>query len=145
MKHLPGKILKLFISKSGYDSRLEKASLELDTGGVCEDKFHGKDIKRSVLITSTLSYDKARENWIDIKLGELGENILVDFNPYNLELGTRLQIGEVILEISQHGTLCKSLCKVHSKLPKLLKDNRGIFAKVIKEGRINNEDPVCIL
>jgi MOSC domain-containing protein YiiM len=74
----------------------------------------------------------------------LGENILIDYNPYDLPVGTKLEIGEVVLEISQHCTLCKSLTKVDNALPKLLKNDRGIFAKVVKSGNISLKDKIKI-
>ena len=77
-----------------------------------------------------------------MKYGDLGENIIVDFNPYTLEENSQIKIGEVTLEISQHCTLCKSLAKVDSKLPKLLKNDRGVFAKVIQAGKIDKDSEV---
>ncbi|MEA3354719.1 MAG: MOSC domain-containing protein [Campylobacterota bacterium] len=144
-KQLAGKILKLCISKKDHKNRVEKEQLGFDLGGVCEDKFNGKDILRSVLIATKESYDLAHKNDIDISYGQLGENILTDFNPYSLEIGTQLQIGDAILEISQPCTLCNGLSKVNNKLPKLLKSDRGIFAKVISKGSAKIGDEIFIL
>ena len=74
----------------------------------------------------------------------MGENILVDFNPYSLEAGTKLQVGDVVIEISKKSTLCSSLSKISSKLPKLLKDKRGIFAKVISDGQARKGDSISL-
>jgi len=134
-----GEILELFVSKKSVDRML------LDTKGVLNDKFYAKDIDRSVLLSSIDSYRLAQSRDIELKYGELGENILIDYNPYRLKSGTQIQIGEALLEISQHCTLCKSLTKIDSKLPKLLKDDRGIFAKVIKAGEIKLRDKVYLI
>lgn len=119
--------------------------LQLDTRGIIEDKHYDKDINRSVLIVSLESYTLAKEHDIDAPFGSLGENILMDYNPYALAVGSRLKIGSVILEISQQCTLCKSFAKVDAKLPKLLKNDRGIFAKVIGSGKISKGDKVYLL
>ncbi len=134
-----GDVLELFVSKHSVDKML------LDTKGVVNDKFYAKDIDRSVLISSIDSYKLAQNRDIELKYGELGENILIDYNPYRLKSGTKIQIGEAILEISQNCTLCKSLTKIDSKLPKLLKDDRGIFAKVIKAGEIKKRDKIYLI
>ena len=134
-----GEILELFVSKKSVDRML------LDTKGVLNDKFYAKDIDRSVLLSSIDSYRLAQSRDIELKYGELGENILIDYNPYRLKSGTQIQIGEALLEISQHCTLCKSLTKIDSKLPKLLKDDRGIFAKVIKAGEIKRRDKIYLI
>ena len=134
-----GEVLELFISKKSVDRML------LDEKGVVNDKFYAKDINRSVLISSIDSYILAQDRDIELEYGKLGENILIDYNPYGLKSGTKIQIGEAILEISQHCTLCKSLTKIDRKLPKLLKDDRGIFAKVIKAGEIKERDKIYLI
>jgi MOSC domain-containing protein YiiM len=138
-RELVGNILELFISKKSTNKIL------LDNSGIIGDKFYGKDINRSVLISTIDSYKIAQDKNINLEYGLLGENILMDYNPYHLETGKQIQIGEVILEISQICTLCKSLTKIDNRLPKLLKDDRGIFAKVIKAGEIKYRDKVYIL
>jgi MOSC domain-containing protein YiiM len=137
-----GKILKLFESHLGKIERVECKTLKLDKKGVMNDKFYNKDIERSVLISSIDSYELAKYHNIEMKYGELGENIIVDFNPYKFPSKFQIQIGGVILEISQHCTLCKSLSKIDSKLPKLLKNDRGVFVKVIKAGVIDKNSQV---
>ncbi len=138
-----GEILELFYSTN--DGRVNTTELALDDKGVVEDKYYNKNIERSVLITSQDSYKLAAENGIDAPYSALGENILVDYNPYHLKPGAKLVIGDLKLEISQNCTLCKSLAKVDARLPKLLKDDRGVFAKVISGGTIHKGDNIYLL
>ena len=138
-----GKILELFYSTK--DGRVNTTSLALDDKGVIEDKYYNKDIQRSVLIASDDSYKLAASHGVDAPYSALGENILIDYNPYHLRPGAKLVIGDLILEISQNCTLCNSLAKVDAKLPKLLKDDRGIFAKVISSGTIHKDDNIYLL
>ncbi len=140
-----GKVIKLFISQANNSSRVLKKNLSLDSAGVLTDKFYNKDTNRSVLISSNESYNIALNHNISMEDGALGENILIDYNPYHLPVETQIQIGEVILEITQNCTLCKSLTKVNNKLPKILKDDRGIFAKVVTSGYIYIGDKITIL
>ncbi len=139
------KVLKLFISRSGTSDRFEKEIITLDEGGVTEDKFHNKNTQRSVLIASTASYNLIKVYGIEMPFGYLGENILLNFNPYNLEIGTRIKIGDVILELSQRCTICNHLGVIDVKIPTLLKNDRGIFAKVISGGDIKIDDDVYIV
>lgn len=139
-----GTVTKLFISIKNKDREI-KNKIVLDNNGIIEDKYYNKEIKRSILITSIDSYVLAKENAIDVKYGLLGENILIDLNPYSLNSGDRLTIGEVILEITQKCTICNSLAQVNSNLPKVLKTSRGIFAKTYKSGTIQIGDKVTIL
>ena len=143
---MQGKVLKLFITKDDKDKTRETPQkLQVDEAGIIGDKFYAKDSQRAILISSMESYRLTQENGIDIAVGALGENLLVDINPYHLTPGERLQIGETILEITQNCTLCKGLSSVNSKLPKLLKNDRGIFAKVVNgPSTINIGDSVKI-
>jgi len=138
-----GKILELFYSTN--DGRVNSIELALDEKGVLEDKYYNKNIQRSVLITSQESYKLAASYDIDAPYSALGENILIDYNPYHLRPGERLIIGDLELEITQNCTLCKSLAKVDARLPKLLKDDRGVFAKVISNGTIHKGDNIYLL
>ena len=140
-----GKVINLFISVQGSSTRLEKESFELDPKGIIEDKYYDKNIHRSVLITSKESYDLANEHDIQIPVGALGENILIEYNPYHLNAGDQLQMGEVLLQISQNCTICDHLSSINKNLPTLLKEDRGIFARVIEGGVIKKGDGVYLL
>jgi len=137
-----GKILELFISTKESSSRVNKPTIDMELPGIVGDKFYDKDDSRSILITSTDSYDLIKEYDIDMPYGYLGENILMDYNPYALKMGSRLQIGSALLEISQNCTICNHLSVLDKRIPKLLKNDRGIFAKVVRPGRISKDDIV---
>jgi len=138
-----GSIISLFyFTKNGCTSTNE---LELDVKGILLDKHYDTNIERSVLIASEDSYRLVKNHDIEIPYGTLGENILMDYNPYYLKTGDKLKIGDVTLEISQHCTLCKSFTKIDRKLPKLLKNDRGIFAKVTVGGNIKIGDEIFLL
>ena len=130
---MTGKVIELFITLDNKDkTRQSVQTISVDENGIITDKFYKKNLQRSILLTSVESYEMSKENDINIETGSLGENILIDINPYGLLQGDRLTIGGVVLEITQNCTLCKGLSSVNPKLPKLLKNDRGIFAKVIE-------------
>ena len=139
-----GTIKNIFVSIKDK-GRETRDQIQLDLEGIRGDKFYKKGLERSVLIASLDSYKLANDNGIEVKYGLLGENILVDFNPYALNAGDQLHIGEVILEITQNCTICNTLSKVDEKLPKLLKSDRGIFAKTIKSGKIKIGDSIKVV
>jgi len=144
---MQNKVLKLFITKNDSNkTRMSLNSINLDALGIKEDKFYNQNLQRSVLLTSIESYKIAKNEGIDLEYGSLGENILLEYNPYHLQEGARLLVGNCLLEITQNCTLCKGLSSVNSKLPKLLKHDRGIFAKVIEENsQINVGDTTEVL
>ena len=143
MKHI-GNIIKLYISEESNKLRTEVNSILCDVNGIINDKFYKKDKDRSILLSSLDSYNLARENNINIDYGLLGENILLDFNPYDLQIGTKIYIGDTILQISQECTICNHLSSIDKKLPKLLRKDRGIFVFSISDGKINIDDKVFV-
>jgi len=139
-----GKISSLFISKEGSKTRVSKDTIALDLLGITEDKYHNTNIERSILITSLSSYTLAQSKQIQMPHGSLGENLLIDYNPYALAAGRQFKIGTCILEISQNCTMCDHLSNIDKRLPELLKHDRGIFAKVIEKGEIKIGDTIYL-
>jgi len=144
--HTVGKVYKLFITQKGINDPIEKKTIIVDPRGIVGDKHYGTPAERTVLITSLDSYMLAEEQ-LSVKMphGYLGENLLVDYNPYHLPAGSCLRIGSAIFEITQNCTLCNHLSKLDKRIPKLLKDDRGVFAKVVEGGKVETGDPISLL
>lgn len=140
-----GEILKLFISTPQSSLRVEKSVINIDELGVIDDKFYAKDSARSILLTSKDSYDLIKGYDIEMPLGYLGENLFMDYNPYTLPMGSRIQIGSAVIEISQNCTICNHLSVIDKRIPKLLKNDRGIFAKTVQSGEICVGDALYLL
>ncbi|CAA6821372.1 MAG: Unknown protein [uncultured Sulfurovum sp.] len=145
MSNSIGHVVELFISKKNEDQRISKTLIEIDMDGVIDDKFYAKDVERAILLTSTSSYDLVSKNNIKISYGALGENILIDYNPYDLPIGTKVKIGKVVIEISQNCTICNHLSSIDKRVPTLLENDRGVFVKVIEAGFIEKGDKLYLL
>jgi len=130
---MTGSVIQLFTTQDNdQKTRVMPDQISVDELGVQGDKFYAKDINRSILIASIDSYQLSKENGIELEYGALGENILIDINPYSLSSGDIITISGIKMKISQHCTLCQGLSNLNSKLPKLLKNDRGIFVQVIE-------------
>jgi len=140
-----GKVIALYITTTETKQPIPKDTLQVDEKGILLDKHYDKNIDRSILVTSNDSYLMAKQQGIEIPNGALGENILIDYNPYALPVGTRMKIGSAITEISQDCTLCKHLSSIDKRVPKLLKNDRGIFVKVVEPGWIKTGDEIVVL
>ena len=146
LNHQSGRVLALYLSTSNKEvPRSSYREISIDSKGVIGDKFYDKDKKRSILLASQKSYLMAQEAGIKLYSGDLGENILIDIDPYTMQVGQRLKIGTLMFELSQNGTLCQGLSRIHAKLPKLLKHDRGIFLQALNSGKIKIGDSVTIL
>ena len=141
-----GEVVKLYIAPLNTTGvRKEQDRLYLFSGGIKDDKFANKDLEKSVMIVGKKPYLMAKENGINLPEAALGENILLDFDPHELEIGSYLKIGDAIIKITQSCTLCKHLTKYSPKLPKLILKHRGIYCEVVKDGIIRAKDKVELL
>ena len=134
-----GKVLKTFSAtneSSGLPRPIvSKLNLIVDYG-IENDKFAGKKLDQTVMIVGLKSYEIAKQNNIDLEIGCLGENILLDFDPHDFEVGKQFFIEETILEITQICTVCSHLSLFDNNLPALLKGHRGLYCRIIKSGII---------
>jgi len=141
-----GRVIALFHALKGRDGRFESDAIEIDEQGIVGDKYYGKNPNRTILLTSNdASYGLAASQGITMPFGSLGENIVIDINPYHLHAGAQIRIGDTVVTVTQNCTLCNGLGKVDEKLPELLKDDRGIFVKTVQGGKIKKGDSVRLL
>lgn len=146
MKNI-GKVLEIFSAtkeSSGLPRPKVKELNLIENFGIENDKFAGKKLEQTVMIVGLKSYEMASEQNINLEFGSLGENILLNFDPHNLEVGTNLIIGEAIIEITQVCTVCNHLSVFDKNLPQLLKAHRGLYCKIIKSGFIFKDMEVKI-
>src|SRR5690606_9861450 len=106
--------------------------------GIEFDKFAGKKLDQTVLIVGIKSYEIAKNNGVFLEYGSLGENVLLDFDPHEFEVGTCFKIAEAIIQITQICTVCNHLAIFNDNLPKLLKEHRGVYCRILNSGVILN-------
>ncbi len=135
-----GKVLNTFSATKESSGSPRPLVLQLNLikdYGIENDKFAGKKLEQTVMIVGIQSYEIAKNNGINLEFGSLGENILLDFDPHILEIGTKLIIENSIIEITQTCTVCNHLAVFNENLPLLLKGHRGLYCKIIKSGMVS--------
>ncbi len=143
------RVLEIFSAKVGSNSsevrpRVKKLEMVKEYG-IKNDKFAGRNPDRAVMLIGENSYKIAKKEGIELEIGTLGENILVDFDVHLFEKGTLFEINGVQLEKRESCTICKHLSKFDKRLPLLLKEKRGIYAKVLNSGEIKKGDSIKII
>lgn len=98
---------------------------------------------------SLLSYDKIedfRRRGAEVADGAFGENLVVEGIDFkSLPVGTRFQCNEVILEMTQIGKECHHGCEIFQKMGDCIMPREGVFAIVIKGGKIRVGDQLEML
>ena len=111
-----------------------------------EGDAHAGDWHRQVSLLGDESVDKLRHILPDLPPGAFAENILTrGITLYELPIGTRLRVGETVLEVTQIGKECHEACAIRQKTGDCVMPREGIFAIVLEEGIIKAGDRVEII
>lgn len=72
--------------------------------------------------------------------GDFAENITTEgVELHSLPIGTRLEIGTTVLEISRIGKNCHAACEIRTLVGDCIMPRRGVFARVLTPGVITHE------
>ncbi|WP_422482370.1 MOSC domain-containing protein [Pleomorphochaeta sp. DL1XJH-081] len=111
-----------------------------------EGDAHAGNWHRQISLLADESVDTMRNKGLTLDAGAFAENILTKgIDLKTLPIGTKLQIGKTILEVTQIGKECHKGCEIQKKTGKCVMPTEGIFAKVIEEGSIRKGDEITIL
>ena len=107
---------------------------------------HAGDWHRQISLLAEESVDKMRPLLPELPPGAFAENI----NTRGLELktlpvGTRLRLGETVVEVTQIGKECHNDCEIKKRTGKCVMPTEGIFAVVVTEGTVRKGDPIEVL
>ena len=77
--------------------------------------------------------------------GRFAENITTEnIILYRLNIGDRLTIGQVLLEITQIGKECHQHCAIFRQVGNCVMPTEGVFARVLNGGTIKAGDPIRV-
>ncbi|MEG2252158.1 MAG: MOSC domain-containing protein [Clostridia bacterium] len=97
----------------------------------------------SLLALESVETMRARCN-VPLPFGVFGENIDTEgIELKSLPVGTRLQIGECLLEITQIGKECHGDCAIKKQVGTCVMTREGIFARVLEGGVIQAGDAIA--
>ena len=108
---------------------------------------HAGDWHRQISLLADESVDTMRAACpIELDAGVFAENINTrGVELKTLPIGTHLRVGETELEVTQIGKQCHNDCEIKKATGKCVMPTEGIFAVVIKEGRICPGDEIEVL
>jgi MOSC domain-containing protein YiiM len=134
-------VLAVCISENKGERKKPVESVELrENHGIVGDA-HAGDWHRQVSLLAQESIDKMRALGLDVSAGDFAENITTSgIDLISLPIGTRLQIGETLLEVTQIGKECHTRCAIYYQAGDCVMPKEGIFAKIISGGTIRPGD-----
>jgi molybdopterin adenylyltransferase len=134
-----GRVVSVNVSEKKGTIKHPVEQIELKIGFGIVGDAHAGDWHRQVSLLDLSSFEKMHNKaTVALEPGIFAENITTEgVDLWHLPVGTRLEIGEVLLEITQIGKECHRHCQVFQQVGDCVMPREGIFAKVIQEGSIS--------
>lgn len=124
---------------------VEEAMLKVDHGIVGD--AHAGNWHRQVSLLAAESVEKVQQA-LDFQLrsGDFAENILTEgIELFTLPVGTKMQIGQAVGEVTQIGKECHQGCAIRELAGDCVMPREGIFIKVLKDGTVKAGDEIVVI
>ena len=140
------KIVAISISKKKGTRKGQVEEASLIKGHGIEGDAHAGPWHRQVSFLASESIEMARQEGLDVTFGDFAENIAtkgIDWKK--MPVGTIVQLGDsAVVEITQIGKECHNKCAIYYKAGDCIMPREGIFARVLKGGKIRCDDIIFL-
>ncbi|MBN1953974.1 MAG: MOSC domain-containing protein [Anaerolineae bacterium] len=143
---MKGKVIAVCTSerKSVAKKNVGQGTLRVDWG--LEGDAHAGPWHRQVSLLAWESIAKIRAQGLDVGAGSFAENITTEgIELFTLPIGTRMQLGTALVEVTQIGKLCHTKCAIFQTLGDCVMPREGIFVRVLEPGKVRVGDDIEVL
>ncbi|HHW01252.1 MAG TPA: MOSC domain-containing protein [Thermoanaerobacterales bacterium] len=141
-----GKIIAVCKSEQKGERKVNVGSARLVENFGVEGDAHGGSWHRQVSLLAVESITKMVEKGLKVGPGDFAENITTEgIDLANLAVGTKLQAGQALLEVTQIGKKCHARCAIYEQAGDCIMPREGIFARVLKGGIVSAGDSIDIV
>lgn len=142
-----GKVISVNISeqKGVPKHPIEKGYFEANHG--LAGDAHAGSWHRQVSFLGAESIEKVQTSGLKgLYMGKFAENITTEgITLYKLPVGTRLRVGETLMEVTQIGKECHEGCAIRKLVGDCVMPREGIFARVLTSGWVKPGDMIEVL
>ena len=140
-------VLAVCISEVRGISKHPVDSIHLIPGHGIEGDAHAGNWHRQVSLLAQESVDKLQSKiTLQLKPGDFAENVLTrGMDLKNLPVGTRLQLGTALGEVTQIGKECHNDCAIRQQVGDCCMPREGIFLRVLEEGNVRPGDEIRLV
>lgn len=140
------KVVAVCISKHKGERKTPVELIELKQDYGIVGDAHAGPWHRQVSLLALESIQKMQAMGLDVTTGDFAENITTaGIDLPSLPIGTRLAVGDTLLEVTQIGKECHTRCAIYYQAGDCVMPREGIFAKVIEAGMIKSGDAIANL
>jgi MOSC domain-containing protein YiiM len=136
-RNMSATVIAVCISQNKGERKTPVPAIELrENHGVVGDA-HAGEWHRQVSLLASESIAKMKSLGLDVTTGDFAENITTSgIDLVSLPVGTRLALGETLLEVTQIGKECHTRCAIYYQAGDCVMPKEGIFAKVLHGGSV---------
>jgi MOSC domain-containing protein YiiM len=133
-------IVSVNVSARKGEVKRPVASITLRPGHGIEGDAHAGPWHRQISLLALEDIEYMRGKGAQVNPGDFAENITTSgIELAVLPVGTRLQIGNAELEVTQIGKECHAGCAIRQQVGDCIMPRRGIFTKVVTGGEVSLE------
>ena len=143
---MPGRVVAVCISEKKGERKKPVREISVRENYGIEDDAHAGDWHRQISLLAMESIKKMQAKGLDVTTGDFAENITTEgIDLPSLPIGTRLEIGDTLTEVTQIGKECHTRCAIFQQAGDCVMPREGIFVKVLRGGTIRNNDSIKIV
>ncbi len=132
-----GKVIAVCVSDAKGERKTPVAEVVLrEEHGIVGDA-HAGDWHRQVSLLAMESIRKIQALGLEVGTGDFAENITTEgIDLPALPAGTRIALGDTLLEVTQIGKECHTRCAIYHQAGDCVMPREGIFARVLRGGEV---------
>ena len=140
---MAARIVSVCVSRNKGEKKTPVAQVELRPAhGIIGDAHAGSG-HRQVSLLAIESIRKMQDMGLVVSAGDFAENLTTEgVELVGLPLGAGVQIGEVLLEVTQIGKECHNRCAIYDQAGDCVMPKEGVFTRVVKGGKIQAGDKI---
>jgi MOSC domain-containing protein YiiM len=143
---MPGEVVAVSISMNKGERKTPVAKVELQENHGIVGDAHSGEWHRQLSLLALESIEKMQHLGLDVNPGDFAENITtIGIDLLSLPIGSRLALGETIIEVTQIGKECHTRCAIYNQAGDCVMPKEGIFAKVLRGGVIKPGDGINVV
>lgn len=143
-----GVVKAICISERKGTAKREVPEVYLAENWGIEGDAHAGNWHRQVSLLALEEIENFRARGANVDFGAFGENLIVegiDTPLKDLPVGTLLQLGDILLEVTQIGKKCHDHCAIYDAVEDCIMPREGIFTRVLRGGELRPGTPIEVI